>query len=91
MPKLAEHRPKTEVPPGTLEMLILKTLARCGPLHGYGIAKYIKAWSEDVLQIEEGSLYELPIECSSICSSFLRAASRFAGNHSDGHRPSVGL
>ena len=57
MVKRAEYRPKTEVPPGTLEMLILKTLARCGPLHGYGIAKYIKAWSEDVLQIEEGSLY----------------------------------
>jgi len=45
------------ITPGSLEMLILKTLARCGPLHGYGIAKYIKAWSEDVLQIEEGSLY----------------------------------
>jgi transcriptional regulator len=38
-------------------MLILKTLARLGPLHGYGIAQYIQQVSEDVLQVEEGSLY----------------------------------
>ena len=37
-------------------MLILKTLAR-GPLHGYGIALHIQQTSEDVLQVEEGSLY----------------------------------
>jgi transcriptional regulator len=42
--------------PGTLEMLVLKTLTR-GPLHGYGIAQYIRQVSEDVLQVEEGSLY----------------------------------
>jgi transcriptional regulator len=49
--------PKSEIPPGTLEMLILKTLARCGALHGYGIAKYIRQATEDVLRVEEGSLY----------------------------------
>ena len=38
-------------------MLVLKTLARCGPMHGYGIAQYIQQVSEDVLQVEEGSLY----------------------------------
>jgi transcriptional regulator len=38
-------------------MLILKTLARCGSLHGYGIAKYIQQVTEDVLRVEEGSLY----------------------------------
>jgi transcriptional regulator len=38
-------------------MLILKTLALLGPLHGYGIAQYIQEVSEDVLQVEEGSLY----------------------------------
>jgi len=48
---------RTEIPPGTLEMLILKTLARLGPAHGYGIAQYIQQSSEDVLQVEEGSLY----------------------------------
>ena len=49
--------PKAEIPPGTLEMLILRTLKRFGPLHGYGIAKSIKRTSEDVLRVEEGSLY----------------------------------
>jgi transcriptional regulator len=38
-------------------MLILKTLARLGPMHGYGIAQYVQQSSEEVLQIEEGSLY----------------------------------
>src|SRR5437868_13769638 len=47
---------KTEIPPGTLYMLTLKTLAR-GPMHGYGIAMHIQQTSEDVLQVEEGSLY----------------------------------
>ena len=47
---------KTEIPPGTLYMLILKTLAR-GPMHGYGIAQRIQQTSDDVLQVEEGSLY----------------------------------
>lgn len=42
--------------PGTLEMLILQTLRR-GPLHGYAIAQHIQHTSEEVLQIEEGSLY----------------------------------
>jgi PadR family transcriptional regulator, regulatory protein PadR len=42
--------------PGTLEMLVLKTLTR-GPLHGYGVAQYIRQVSDDVLQVEEGSLY----------------------------------
>ena len=50
-----EKRP--DVPPGTLYMLILKTLARCGAMHGYGIARHIQQESEDVLQVEEGSLY----------------------------------
>jgi transcriptional regulator len=42
--------------PGTLDMLILKTLTRA-PLHGYGIAQSIKRTSDDVLTVEEGSLY----------------------------------
>jgi PadR family transcriptional regulator, regulatory protein PadR len=45
-----------DIPPGTLHMLILKTLQR-GPLHGYAIAQRIHLISEDVLQVEEGSLY----------------------------------
>jgi transcriptional regulator len=38
-------------------MLVLKTLARLGPQHGYGIALYIQQMTEDVLQVEEGTLY----------------------------------
>jgi len=48
---------RTEIPPGTLYMLILKSLARLGPMHGYGIALHIQQSTEDVLQVEEGSLY----------------------------------
>ncbi|MGH9671818.1 MAG: PadR family transcriptional regulator [Bryobacteraceae bacterium] len=42
--------------PGTLDMLILRTLTR-GPAHGYGIAQQIKSVSEEVLQVGESSLY----------------------------------
>ncbi len=38
-------------------MLILRSLARLGPMHGYGIAQHIQQLSVDVLQVEEGSLY----------------------------------
>src|SRR6201992_4195994 len=38
-------------------MLVLKTLSQNGPLHGYGIAARIQQTTEDVLQVEEGSLY----------------------------------
>jgi PadR family transcriptional regulator PadR len=49
--------PRDEIPPGTLYMLILKTLACHGELHGYEIADSIQQISQDVLQVEEGSLY----------------------------------
>ena len=48
---------REEIPPGTLEMLILKTLARGGEMHGFEIADSIQETSNDVLQVEEGSLY----------------------------------
>jgi transcriptional regulator len=49
---------KTELVPGTLETLTLKTIERnAGPMRGYGIARYIKQISGDVLLVEEGSLY----------------------------------
>lgn len=47
---------KSDLLPGTLEMLILVTLRR-GPLHGYAIAQHIKQTSDDLLHVEEGSLY----------------------------------
>jgi len=46
-----------EIPPGTLYLLILKTLARSGEMHGYQIANSIQGISDGVLQVEEGSLY----------------------------------
>jgi PadR family transcriptional regulator PadR len=48
---------RDEIPPGSLYLLILKTLARSGQMHGYEIANAIQRTSEDVLQVEEGSLY----------------------------------
>jgi PadR family transcriptional regulator len=48
---------KNDLLPGTLDMLILKTLKTRGPMHGYGIAQYIQQVSDDVLQVDEGSLY----------------------------------
>lgn len=48
--------PKAELLQGTLDLLILKTLS-AGPLHGYAIAQRIQERSEDVLVVEEGSLY----------------------------------
>jgi transcriptional regulator len=48
---------RDEIPPGTLEMLILTTLARGGEMHGFAIADSILNRSEDVLRVEEGSLY----------------------------------
>jgi PadR family transcriptional regulator len=42
--------------PGTLDMLILKALAR-GPRHGYAVAEFIQRASDDVLAVEEGALY----------------------------------
>ena len=50
------HRESPEVLPGTLYMMILRTLRR-GPLHGYAIAKRIREGSNGDLQIEDGSLY----------------------------------
>jgi transcriptional regulator len=47
---------RSELLPGTLEMLILKTLT-IAPMHGYGIAQHLQQLSQDVLQVEEGSLY----------------------------------
>jgi PadR family transcriptional regulator, regulatory protein PadR len=48
-----EHR---DLFPGALEMMILQSL-RLKPMHGYALAKHIKSVSDDLLQIEEGSLY----------------------------------
>lgn len=48
---------RDEIPPGTLDMLILRTLSRGNDLHGFEIAEEIQRMSGDILQVEEGSLY----------------------------------
>ena len=53
---MAKTSDRSELLPGTLEMLILKTLS-LGSMHGYGIAHHIQQISQEVLQVEEGSLY----------------------------------
>jgi len=53
MAKNPEHR---DLFPGALEIMILQSL-RLRPMHGYGLVKHIKQVSEDLLQVEEGSLY----------------------------------
>jgi transcriptional regulator len=46
-----------EIPPGTLYMLILKSIAYLGSMHGYGIALHIQQTTDNVLHLEEGTLY----------------------------------
>jgi transcriptional regulator len=48
---------RDEIPPGTLDLLILKTLDREDSLHGFQIADSIQGASQNVFQVEEGSLY----------------------------------
>ena len=49
--------PRQESFQGSLPLLVLKILARRGPIHGYGITVRIQETSEDMLRVEEGSLY----------------------------------
>jgi len=58
MPKEHQIAPlKSDVLQGTLDLMILKTLDAMGPLHGYGIARRIEQLSEEVLKLNEGTVY----------------------------------
>lgn len=48
---------RSEILQGTLDLMVLKTLAAMGPLHGYGIARRIEQISEQVLQLNQGTIY----------------------------------
>ena len=48
---------RSEVLQGTLDLMVLKTLDALGPLHGYGIARRIEQVSEDLLQLNQGTIY----------------------------------
>lgn len=53
---MGKDKSRSDFLPGTLDMLVLKTLTR-GHFHGYAIAQLIQQLSEDILRVEEGSLY----------------------------------
>jgi transcriptional regulator len=48
---------RSEVLQGTLDLMVLKTLEALGPLHGYGVARRIEQTSDDLLQLNEGTVY----------------------------------
>jgi transcriptional regulator len=52
-----DKRPSDELIPGTLDMLILKTVSRGEAMHGYAISQRIQRVSSDVLRVDEGALY----------------------------------
>jgi transcriptional regulator len=76
--KEARASSKNDLLPGTLEMLILKTVS-IQPLHGYGIAQHIQMLSADVLTIEEGSLY--PALQRMLVKGWVRAEWRLSANN----------
>ena len=58
MPKGKDSdRNRSEILQGTLDLIVLQTLAVLGPLHGYGIARRIEQVSEEVVQLNEGTVY----------------------------------
>lgn len=54
---LAPSKDKAEILQGTLDLMVLKTLEAMGPLHGYGIARRIEQISEDMLRLNQGTIY----------------------------------
>jgi PadR family transcriptional regulator PadR len=48
---------RSEILQGTLDLMVLKTLEAMGPLHGYGLARRIEQLSEDVLRVNQGTIY----------------------------------
>jgi transcriptional regulator len=49
--------PDADVPYGTLDLMVLKTLAALGPVHGYGIARRIEQVAEGMLRLNQGTIY----------------------------------
>jgi PadR family transcriptional regulator PadR len=48
---------KSEILPGTLDLMVLKTLAVLGPLHGYGLARRIEQISTNLIELNQGTIY----------------------------------
>ena len=68
--------PKSDVPQGTLALMVLKTLDVLEPLHGYGIARRIEQISGDLLAVNQGTLYPvlLKLEQEGVIASAWRAS-----------------
>ena len=54
---MGERETRSDILQGTLDLMVLQTLDAMGPLHGYGIARRIEQVSEDVLQLNQGTIY----------------------------------
>jgi transcriptional regulator len=54
---MKERETRSDVLQGTLDLMVLQTLEAMGPLHGYGVARRIEQISEDVLQLNQGTIY----------------------------------
>jgi PadR family transcriptional regulator PadR len=54
---MGERDARSDVLQGTLDLMVLQTLDALGPLHGYGVARRIEQISEDVLQLNQGTIY----------------------------------
>ena len=52
-----ERQRKSPILQGTLDLMVLKTLAAMGPMHGYGLARRIEQLSDDAMQISQGTIY----------------------------------
>ena len=52
-----ERQRKSAILQGTLDLMVLKTLAAMGPMHGYGLARRIEQLSDDAMQISQGTIY----------------------------------
>ena len=57
MPMHQSNLNRSDILPGTLNLMVLKTLAALGPLHGWGIARRIEQTSGDLLQLNQGTIY----------------------------------
>ena len=81
---------KSEVSQGKLELMILRTLHGLGPLHGFGIARRIEQLSEEVLQLNEGTV--IPLCCgSSGMDGSLRSGARRKTTAKPSSTPSPGV
>ena len=52
-----ERQSKSDILQGTLDLMVLKTLAAMGPMHGYGLARRIEQLSDDAMQVSQGTIY----------------------------------